>query len=39
MGDDKLKVIAGESIGQVPTSVTLDWPYREGAQAARQSES
>jgi len=33
MGDDKLKVIAGELIRQVRTSVTIDWQYREGARA------
>ncbi len=33
MGDDKLKVIAGELIRQVRKSVTIDWQYREGARA------
>jgi type I restriction enzyme, R subunit len=33
MGDDKLKVIAGELIHQVRKSVTIDWQYREGARA------
>jgi type I restriction enzyme R subunit len=33
MGDDKLKVIAGELIAQVRKSVTIDWQYREGARA------
>jgi type I restriction enzyme R subunit len=33
MGDDKLKLIAGELIRQVRKSVTIDWQYREGARA------
>lgn len=33
MGDDKLKVIAGELIHQVRRSVTIDWQYRESARA------
>ena len=33
LGDDKLKVIAGELITQVRKSVTIDWQYREGARA------
>lgn len=33
MGDDKLKLIAGELIRQVRKSVTIDWQYREGAHA------
>lgn len=33
MGDDKLKVIAGELIHQVRKSVTIDWQFREGARA------
>jgi type I restriction enzyme, R subunit len=33
MGDDKLKVIAGELIRQVRKSVTIDWQYREGTRA------
>lgn len=33
MGDDKLKVIAGDLIQQVRKSVTIDWQYREGARA------
>jgi type I restriction enzyme R subunit len=33
MGDEKLKVIAGELIQQVRKSVTIDWQFREGARA------
>jgi type I restriction enzyme, R subunit len=33
MGDDKLKVIAGELITQVRKSVTIDWTLRESARA------
>jgi type I restriction enzyme R subunit len=33
MGDDKLKVIAGELIRMVRKSETIDWQYREGARA------
>jgi type I restriction enzyme R subunit len=33
MGDDKLKLIAGELITQVKKSVTIDWNLREGARA------
>jgi type I restriction enzyme, R subunit len=33
MGDDKLKLIAGELIRQVRKSVTIDWTLREGARA------
>lgn len=33
MGDDKLKLIAGELIQQVRKSVTIDWQYRESARA------
>lgn len=33
MGDEKLKVIAGELIRQVRKSVTIDWQYRESARA------
>jgi type I restriction enzyme R subunit len=33
MGDDKLKLIAGELIHQVRKSVTIDWQFREGARA------
>ena len=33
MSDDKLNAIAGEPMGQVRKSVTIDWQYREGARA------
>jgi type I restriction enzyme R subunit len=33
MGNEKLKVIAGELIQQVRKSVTIDWQFREGARA------
>ncbi len=33
MGNDKLKVIAGELIRQVRKSVTIDWTLRESARA------
>ena len=33
MGDDKLKLIAAELIGQVKKSVTIDWTLRESARA------
>ncbi len=33
MGDEKLKVIAGELVRKVRSSTTVDWQYREGAHA------
>jgi len=33
MGDDKLRFIAAELIGQVKKSVTIDWNLREGARS------